>query len=91
MFFLVTAKILSIESFTEMVGQLGMYFMTVILGLVLHGFLTIPIIFFLTCRHLPYKYLGKMSQVLATAFGTGSRYEEERQWLGVYLVLMGVC
>lgn len=73
-FFLVTAKIVSIESFTEMVGQLGMYFITVMLGLFIHGFATIPILFFIACRKLPYKYLGKMGQVLATAFGTGSRY-----------------
>lgn len=72
-FFLVTAKILAIESFAEMVGQLGKYFMTVMLGLAMHGFLTIPLIFFIGCRQLPYKYLGKMGQVLATAFGTGSR------------------
>lgn len=73
MFFLVTAKILAIDSFVEMVGQLGMYFMTVMLGLMLHGFGTIPLIYFVMCRGLPYKHLGRMGQVLATAFGTGSR------------------
>lgn len=72
-FFLVTSKILEIESFAEMVGQLGMYFMTVMLGLFIHGLGTIPLIFFIACRQLPYRHLGKMGQVLATAFGTGSR------------------
>lgn len=37
-FFLVTSKILEIDSFAEMVGQLGKYFMTVMLGLFIHGF-----------------------------------------------------
>lgn len=37
-FFLVTSKILDIDSFAEMVGQLGKYFMTVMLGLFIHGF-----------------------------------------------------
>lgn len=33
---------------------------------------TIAVIFFLTTRKLPYPYIGKMGQVLAAAFGTGS-------------------
>lgn len=72
-FFLVTAKLLEIGSFAEVVGQLGWYFITVMIGLVLHGFGTISIIFFITTRQLPFGYIAKMGQVLATAFGTGSR------------------
>ena len=60
------------ESLAEVIGQLGKYFMTVLLGLFIHGFGTIAIIFFLVVRKLPYGYVFKMSQVLATAFGTGS-------------------
>jgi len=71
-FFLVLSKVLEIVSFVEMIGQLGMYFVTVLLGLFIHGLGTIPLIFFLVCRRLPYSYIGKMGQVLATAFGTGS-------------------
>ncbi|XP_035795756.1 excitatory amino acid transporter 3-like [Anopheles albimanus] len=70
--FLVAAKLLEMASFMEVLGQLGWYFMTVMLGLILHGFGTISVIFFLTTRKLAYPYIGKMSQVLATAFGTGS-------------------
>lgn len=71
-FFLVFAKILEIDSFAEMVGQLGFYFMTVMLGLLLHGFGTICVIFFMATRQQPFQYIGRMGQVLATAFGTGS-------------------
>lgn len=71
-FFLISAKILEMESLAAVVGQLGKYFMTVLLGLFIHGFGTIAVIFFLVVRKLPYKYVLKMSQVLATAFGTGS-------------------
>lgn len=70
---MVLAKVLSIVSFAEMIGQLGMYFLTVMMGLLIHGFGTIPLIFFLVVRRLPYRHLGSMGQVLATAFGTGSR------------------
>lgn len=66
------AKILEIPDLGAMLGQLGMYFMTVMLGLFLHGFGTIALMFFLVVRKLPYGYLAQMSQVLATAFGTGS-------------------
>lgn len=71
-FFLVASKILEIASFAEMVGQLGLYFLTVMLGLIIHGFGTISLIFFFTVHKLPFGYIGKMGQVLATAFGTGS-------------------
>uniref|UniRef100_A0A6B2EB49 Amino acid transporter n=1 Tax=Phlebotomus kandelakii TaxID=1109342 RepID=A0A6B2EB49_9DIPT len=71
-FFLVMSKILEIESFSDMIGQLGFYFLTVMLGLFLHGFGTIAVLFFLATKRLPYGYVAKMGQVLATAFGTGS-------------------
>uniref|UniRef100_A0A182PJ08 Amino acid transporter n=1 Tax=Anopheles epiroticus TaxID=199890 RepID=A0A182PJ08_9DIPT len=70
--FLVAAKLLEMASFVEVLGQLGWYFMTVMLGLLLHGFGTISVIFFLTTRKMAFPYIAKMSQVLATAFGTGS-------------------
>lgn len=72
-FFLVSAKLLEMESLSEVIGQLGWYFVTVLVGLFLHGFGTIAVLFFLVVRKLPYGYVLQMSQVLATAFGTGSR------------------
>lgn len=71
-FFLIAAKILEMDSLAEVIGKLGKYFVTVMLGLFIHGFGTIAVIFYLVVRKLPYKYILKMSQVLATAFGTGS-------------------
>lgn len=71
--FLVLSKVLEIHDFGEMVGQLGMYFVTVLIGLFMHGFATIPLLFFIVVRRLPYRDIMKMGQVLATAFGTGSR------------------
>lgn len=71
-FFLISAKILEMDSLAQVIGQLGKYFVTVLLGLFIHGFGTIAVIFFLVVRKLPYGYIFRMSQVLATAFGTGS-------------------
>lgn len=71
-FFLIAAKILEMESLAEVIGKLGKYFITVMFGLFIHGLGTIAIIFYIVVRKLPYGYILKMSQVLATAFGTGS-------------------
>lgn len=72
-FFLITAKIMEIDSFSELVGRLGLYFMTVLLGLFIHGFGTLSILFILATKKLPCRYIAKMGQVMATAFGTASR------------------
>ncbi|VEN56408.1 unnamed protein product [Callosobruchus maculatus] len=71
-YFLVVAKMMEIKSFGELVGRLGLYFMTVLLGLFLHGFVTLSVIYFVAVRRLPFKVIGQLSQVLITAFGTAS-------------------
>ncbi|XP_063991066.1 excitatory amino acid transporter 1 [Diachasmimorpha longicaudata] len=70
--FLVASKILEIKDLGAVVGTLGLYFMTVLLGLFIHGFGTLSLIFFVCTRQLPFKALGKMSHVMVTAFGTAS-------------------
>lgn len=72
-FFLVAAKVMETDDFGDLVGRLGMYFLTVMLGLFIHGFGTLAVIFFVLTRRLPYKFIMKMSQVYVTAFGTASR------------------
>ncbi|XP_069693883.1 excitatory amino acid transporter 1 isoform X2 [Periplaneta americana] len=71
-FFLVAAKVLEMESFEVIVGQLGMYFTTVMLGLFIHGFIVVPIYYSIATRQLPFRFILNMSQALFTAFGTGS-------------------
>ncbi|KAF5306537.1 hypothetical protein FQA39_LY08859 [Lamprigera yunnana] len=71
-FFLVTAQILEVTSFTTLLAQLGLYFGTVVLGLLLHGFGTLTAVYFFCTRTLPFKTVAGLSQVLATAFGTAS-------------------
>ncbi|XP_046417572.1 excitatory amino acid transporter 1-like [Neodiprion fabricii] len=70
--FLVSSKILEIEDLGEIVGKLGIYFAVVLLGLFLHGFGTLTIIYYVCTRELPFKAIGQMGQVLVTAFGTAS-------------------
>nr|XP_022920808.1 excitatory amino acid transporter 1-like [Onthophagus taurus] len=71
-FFLVAAQVLETKSFAGLVEKLGLYFMTVLIGLLVHCFITLSILYFLVTRKLPFKVLGGLSQVLVTAFGTAS-------------------
>jgi len=71
-FFLVSSKILEMDSFAVMAGQLGMYFMTVLIGLFFHGFILLPSLYTLVTRRLPFTFIGNMMSTLATAFGTAS-------------------
>lgn len=71
-FFLVVTNILEMESFAVLLGQMGLYFMTVLLGLMVHGFLTVPGIYLLFLRKFPFKFIRNMSPAIVTAFGTGS-------------------
>lgn len=71
-FFLVMAKVLEIDSFLDLIGRLGLYFVTVLLGLAIHGFGTLSLIYFVAVRRLPFDVIAGLSQVLVTAFGTAS-------------------
>lgn len=70
--FLVAGQVLGMEDYSVIAGRLGMYFMTVLLGLILHGFIVLPIIFSVITRTLPFKFVSNMASALATAFGTDS-------------------
>ncbi|EZA62365.1 excitatory amino acid transporter 1 isoform X2 [Ooceraea biroi] len=69
---LVAAKITEMKSLDEVVGQLGMYFLTVVIALLIHGLLVLPGMYFLLTKKNPYAYISNMAQALVTAFGTSS-------------------
>ncbi|KDR14328.1 hypothetical protein L798_11418, partial [Zootermopsis nevadensis] len=71
-FFLVAAKMIEMESFEVIVGQMGMYFTTVLVGLFIHGFIVLPLYYSACTRKMPFRFIINMSQALFTAFGTGS-------------------
>lgn len=70
--FLVAAKIVEMESLEQVVAQLGMYFLTVLIGLCIHGFVLLPGMYFVITKKNPYRYLSNLAQALVTAFGTSS-------------------
>eukprot|EP00096_Caligus_rogercresseyi_P001975 TRINITY_DN1354_c0_g1_i4.p2 TRINITY_DN1354_c0_g1~~TRINITY_DN1354_c0_g1_i4.p2 ORF type:complete len:348 (-),score=81.27 TRINITY_DN1354_c0_g1_i4:3934-4977(-) len=71
-FFLIGGQILEMEDLSLVAGQLGLYFMTVLVGLFFHGFVVLPIIFTVCTRILPFKFIANMTNAFTTAFGTAS-------------------
>ncbi|UYV68776.1 hypothetical protein LAZ67_6000823 [Cordylochernes scorpioides] len=54
------------------VKQLGLYMFTVILGLIIHGAITLPLIYFVFTRNSPFTFFKGMLQAWITALGTAS-------------------
>ncbi len=57
---------------SNLVGPLGMYILTVIVGLFIHGFLVLPLILWVFGRTNPFDYVWRLRRVILTAFSTAS-------------------
>jgi len=56
----------------EFLQTLAYYMASVLLGLSIHAFVTLPLILWIFTRRNPYKFMLQMSQALLTAFSTAS-------------------
>ncbi|KAM3618977.1 uncharacterized protein V6R79_001202 [Siganus canaliculatus] len=70
--FLIAGKIVEMKNLAEVGGQLGMYTVSVIVGLLIHGLFVLPLLYFLVTRKNPYNFIGGLLQALITALGTSS-------------------
>ncbi|XP_050438406.1 excitatory amino acid transporter 1 isoform X2 [Adelges cooleyi] len=70
--FLVAAKVLELDDFGAVVGRLGLYFITVVFGLFVHGFVLLPLMYTAFTRQSPFTFTMNMGQAIITAFGTAS-------------------
>ncbi|XP_033829005.1 excitatory amino acid transporter 1-like [Periophthalmus magnuspinnatus] len=70
--FLIAGKIMEMDDITAMGGQLGMYTVTVICGLLVHAILVLPTLYFVVTRKNPFVFIGGLLQALITALGTSS-------------------
>ena len=52
---------------------LGLYMATVLLGLFIHGFIVLPLIYLIIVRKNPFVFIRGIVQAMVTAFGTASR------------------
>jgi solute carrier family 1 (high affinity glutamate transporter) protein 2 len=71
--FLVAGKILEIDDMGHTARKLGLYMMTVIIGLLLHCCFTLCVLYFVITKKNPYKFYYGCLQAVITGFGTSSR------------------
>ncbi|MGH0182959.1 UNVERIFIED_CONTAM: hypothetical protein FKN15_013479 [Acipenser sinensis] len=70
---LICGKIAALQDLEVVVRQLGMYMVTVMVGLVIHGGFILPLIFFSVTRRNPFHFYAGIFQAWITALGTASR------------------
>ncbi|CAF0908525.1 unnamed protein product [Didymodactylos carnosus] len=70
--FLVAGKILEIEDLAKLAKSLGMYAVTVLVGLAIHALITLPLIFFVVTRKNPFLFYRGVLQAWLTGIGTAS-------------------
>ncbi|KAF3425381.1 hypothetical protein E2986_14024, partial [Frieseomelitta varia] len=70
--FLICAKILDVEDFDSVIKRLGIYILTVFSGLLIQGFILLPLVYFICTRQSPYNIIAKLGPAFVTAFGTSS-------------------
>ncbi|XP_053307727.1 excitatory amino acid transporter 2-like [Spea bombifrons] len=69
---LICGKIAAIKDLETVARQLGMYMITVIVGLVIHGGMILPLIFFSITKKNPFSFYAGIFQAWITALGTAS-------------------
>lgn len=75
--FSIIAKVLSQQinsgnNVGDIIGSMGLYFITVLLGLLIQGFVSLPLMVKFLGRSNPLRHFRNMSTVLLTAFSTSS-------------------
>lgn len=70
--FLILPRIIAVEDAGQLFRSVGFFTFTVILGILIHGFLILPAIYYATTRKNPYRFIVNQSEALLTAFGTAS-------------------
>ncbi|XP_060578971.1 excitatory amino acid transporter 1-like [Ruditapes philippinarum] len=70
--FLVATKLIEMEDPSVVFIQLGYYMLTVLAGLAVHGFIVLPLVYFVAARRNPFVFMYNMLKALLTAWGTAS-------------------
>ncbi|CDW57675.1 excitatory amino acid transporter [Trichuris trichiura] len=69
---LIAGNLLRIDDLSRTAQSLGMYMLTVAVGLAIHFSVTLPLVYFIVVRKNPLKFLRGMIQAMLTALGTAS-------------------
>ncbi|KAG9511111.1 Excitatory amino acid transporter 2 [Fragariocoptes setiger] len=69
---LIIDKFITIDDMGATMSRLGLYMVTVIVGLILHGFISIPTMYGVLTRKNPLTFMRKCTECIIFAIGTGS-------------------
>ena len=70
--FLVLPQILKVKELSDLLGSVGWYTLTVLLGLFIHGLIILPLSYLVLTRKNPFGVIKELSSAMMTAFGTAS-------------------
>ncbi len=66
-------KLAEVVSFASLIQDIGLYTVTVLVGLLIHGCIILPLIYTILTRKNPLRVVQAVLQALLTAFTTSSR------------------
>lgn len=70
---LIAAKLANMDNIGEALKMLGYLMGTAIAGLMTHGLIVLPLVYFIFTRKNPIIYIKNISDAMVTAYGTDSR------------------
>ena len=70
---LIAAKLANMDNIGEALKMLGYLMGTAIAGLLAHGLIVLPLVYFIFTRKNPLIYMKNLSDAVVTAYGTDSR------------------
>jgi len=71
---LIAQRVASMEDIADEMHRLALFIVTVMVGLIIHAFVILPLIFFVVRRTNPFVFMYGMKDAFMTAFGISSRY-----------------
>lgn len=71
-FFLIATQVIKMKDPEIIIQRLGLYCVTVLVGLICHGFIILPLLYFIIVRKNPFIYMYNMLKALITALATSS-------------------
>lgn len=70
--FLIIAARVGAAGLANLVGPLGLYVLTVVLGLAIHGLIVLPLVLWVFGKTNPYDFMWRVRRIALTAFSTAS-------------------
>ena len=76
---MIAAKLAAMDDILVALKLVGMFMVTVIVGLLIHVLIVLPIIYLAITRKNPYRFMKGLREAMVTAFGTDSRWVKKKK------------